>query len=267
MEKNNNGKIAIAIVAMFVVALSIVGITYAYFTASVTPNTTAKSVEVTAGVLKVKYTAGDSINTTGKTIVPGWKSDGKQVYYAPAITDGQIHSVSVDTITDEDDKTAYSANVVHPLTFSVQDQSSTGATAYYAIKLTNITNGIAAANENDAENVKVTLVSGTWDKATATGTPATLSGVTLATDLQMAATGGNNVLSTPIAITGGTTHNFYLIVEYADSDADDQNASQQATLAATVEVVGLNYVDTDNDKTPDTYKDINGQTYSTTTVQ
>ena len=53
MEKNN-GKIAIAIVAMFVVALSIVGFTYAYFVASVTNNDADTSVQVTAGELVSK---------------------------------------------------------------------------------------------------------------------------------------------------------------------------------------------------------------------
>ena len=77
MERNN-GKIAIAIVAMFVVALSIVGFTYAYFTAQVNGNTGNDSVQVTAGELVITYNNTKSI--AAANIVPGWISDGKTFY-------------------------------------------------------------------------------------------------------------------------------------------------------------------------------------------
>ena len=48
MEKNNNGKLAIAIVAMFVVALSIVGVTYAYFTSQTVYNESEEDPRVLA---------------------------------------------------------------------------------------------------------------------------------------------------------------------------------------------------------------------------
>ena len=59
--KNNNGKIAIAIVAMFVVALSVVGFTYAYFTATVKGNEANESVKVTAGKLEIVYGSGTKL--------------------------------------------------------------------------------------------------------------------------------------------------------------------------------------------------------------
>ena len=66
MERNN-GKIAIAIVAMFVVALSIVGFTYAYFVANVEGNTDT-NVTVTSGELILKQLVLLVLHQTGKVM-------------------------------------------------------------------------------------------------------------------------------------------------------------------------------------------------------
>ena len=147
--KNNNGKIAIAIVAMFVVALSIVGFTYAYFTATVVGNKSERpSVTVEAGKLEITYEYGRSI--VAPTIVPGWASDGDMIY-------DPVHSMSV--VGGENRITAKSAkelgatksgNATDPVEPAVFSVTNTGTRdAAYSISLTNIINNIA-----DKENVR-----------------------------------------------------------------------------------------------------------------
>ena len=133
MEKNN-GKLAIAIVAMFVVALSIVGVTYAYFVSRVNYNT-SDEVQVESGILQVNYAAGTSIDTTGLTIVPGWKNDGKMIYHPIKSVDenGHITSVNIDAVED----TTYDANVRNPITFTITNSSEpAGKEAFYGVRLT-----------------------------------------------------------------------------------------------------------------------------------
>ena len=221
----SNGKIAIAIVAMFVVALSIVGITYAYFVSGVQTNTTDK-VEVQAGVLQVDYEAGNSLDTTGISIVPGWKNDGKMIYHPTySNNNGQITAVSIDDAKVED--TTYDGNVKNPITFTITNTSEPATKeAHYGIRLT----GITAENFTiPKENVKVYL----------TGTSGTLANNVTVASLK-SDTNGNLYVSTPISITN-TAHSFSLIVEYVETKSPQTEQAQKINF--TVEVVGLNLVD------------------------
>ena len=239
MEKNN-GKIAIAIVAMFVVALSIVGVTYAYFVASVQGNTgeDQRVVEVKAGVLKVAYENGDVLEATG--IVPGWKSDNDMVYNSIAsvsTVDGEtrITAVKNSTLTDEQKKGTTTAPVA-PVTFDVTDESTEGETAYYGIRLVEVTNELYAKEPN---NFKVTITEATAGALTPAG------GYTLTAD-------GTQVVSEAISITDSATHTYTLSAEYVEAGSKQEGTGKNVSF--TVEVVGLQLVD-------GVYKDAEGNTW------
>lgn len=150
--KNNNGKIAIAIVAMFVVALSVVGFTYAYFTAQVVGNQSEEpSVTVEAGKLEVTYDFGRSI--VADRIVPGWASDGDMIY-------DPVNSISVvngeNRITaksSEELGDSVSANATEPVEPAIFSVTNTGTRdAKYSISLIDIINNIV-----DQENLRFTV--------------------------------------------------------------------------------------------------------------
>ena len=63
-------KILIGISALILLALTLIGITYAYFTAKVSGNTEAKSIEVTAAKLELTYNDGNGTVIVEK-VVPG----------------------------------------------------------------------------------------------------------------------------------------------------------------------------------------------------
>ncbi len=188
--KNNNGKIAIAIVAMFVVALSVVGFTYAYFTSQVVDNKKTESVKVTAGELEINYTLNQTIEA--QNVVPGWISDNDK-YYDPvrSVTkvgnENQIVAVSyatykgegiplgegedavpafpdtVATLSEAQAELLQAYGLTKPAMFTVQNTGTD--TAYYAIELKDVQNGIVASNAADADYVRVQLYSSSTDKA------------------------------------------------------------------------------------------------------
>ena len=224
--RNNNGKIAIAIVAMFVVALSVVGFTYAYFVASVNNNKDNHQVEVQAGVLKINYDNGQTLTATN--IVPGWKSDNDMVYNSIASVstkDGKttITAVKKSTLTEEQ-LAGTTTEPVAPVTFTVKDQSTNKATAYYGIRLVEVTNGLHAV---DPGNFKITL------------TEATKGAVTAADGYVLTADGTQKV-SEAISITGGATHTYTLSAEYVEAGSEQKGTGKNVTF--TVEVVGLQLV-------------------------
>ena len=90
MKQKTNGKIVIAILAMFAVAISIIGFTYAYFTATFNSNNQDKDVTVNAGKLVANFTGTNAIDVSN--VVPGWKSDGLS-YYDPVLA--QSHGGNV----------------------------------------------------------------------------------------------------------------------------------------------------------------------------
>lgn len=239
MNSKNNGKLAIAIVAMFVVALSIVGITYAYFSATVVGNTKDKSVDVTAGILEINYAKGNTIKA--QNIVPGWVSDGAH-YYDP---NGSVYDVDgqgtkgVKAITKTDCETVVCSietpgekdGITDPVTFSVKNTDKNTGTTYFAIELVNVENGIV-----DTENLTYKLYKATAENATTGGTLMT-SGTLVST------TNGENdpqiIVNAAETLTDNdTTNYYYLMLEYANADTD-QYASIAKTVKATVKVEGL----------------------------
>ena len=229
MEKNN-GKIAIAIVAMFVVALSIVGVTYAYFVAGVQGNTgdDQRVIDVQAGILKVAYDNGDVLEAAG--IVPGWKSDNDMVYNSIAsvsTVDGEtrITAVKNSTLTETQKTNGTTTAPVAPVTFTVTDESTEGETAYYGIRLVDVTNGLFAKEPN---NFKVTITEATAGAITPT------NGYTLTAD-------GTQVVSEAIEIKDSATHTYTLSAEYVEAGSKQEGTG--ANVAFTVEVVGLQLVD------------------------
>ena len=260
--KNNNGKVAIAIVAMFVVALSVVGFTYAYFTAQVQNNKADKSVEVTAGIMQVDYDFGREL--VAKDIVPGWISDNFH-YYDPVLSvndkDGvrQISSAilaDVDTLgVAEDGRESAYKNISEvdalelrskPVTFTV---TNTGTkTAKYAIKLnvnydeTKTPKALLNTFDGsvDKENLLVYLIEGEWnvDQKLDDTFFVGKTGIELFDE--------NNAAKTVIELSdyqaieaGGQPKNYYVVLRYKDSEDDTQNVNMGKVFVASVEVVGL----------------------------
>lgn len=228
MEKNN-GKIAIAIVAMFVVALSVVGFTYAYFVASVNNNKGNHQVEVQAGVLKINYDNGQTLTATN--IVPGWKSDNDMIYNSIASVstkDGKTTITAVkestlgDVLTEEQLASSTSTEPVAPVTFKVKDQSTNEATAYYGIRLVEVTNDLQAV---DPDNFKISL---------------TEAGGTTVQEAYVLTADRTQKVSEAIAITGGATHTYTLSAEYVEAGSEQKGTGKNVSF--TVEVVGLQLV-------------------------
>ena len=227
--KNNNGKIALAIVAMFVVALSVVGFTYAYFVASVNNNVDNHQVEVQAGVLKINYDNGQTLTATN--IVPGWKSDNDMIYNSIASVstkDGKTTITAVkkstlgDVLTEEQLASSTSTEPVAPVTFKVKDQSTNEATAYYGIRLVEVTNDLQAV---DPDNFKISL---------------TEAGGTTVQEAYVLTADRTQKVSEAIAITGGATHTYTLSAEYVEAGSEQKGTGKNVSF--TVEVVGLQLV-------------------------
>ena len=244
MKSENNGKIAIAIVAMFVVALSVVGFTYAYFTASVVRNQDEKTTEVTAGMLEVNYTQNKTMNA--QKVIPGWESDGLH-YFGTENVNGELRTKALVAANDEDvnSKGLTAADgITKPAAFNVASTSRSTGKSTYVIKLIDITNGIATNNAADAVNLTYELYS--------VNAADTYTGGTKVASGQLPT--ADTVISKVIEIDKGVTQYYYLMLKYADTAAS-QNNSQAANIKATVKVVGV----TTNDNGA-TYIDAAGNT-------
>ena len=263
--KNNNGKIAIAIVAMFVVALSIVGFTYAYFTAQVDGNDANESVKVTAGELVISY--NNTKTMTAKNVVPGWISDGDK-FYDPiksikdfdGITGITAASYKTDgtTITLAQVKDLESGEMVNdyesveaklraqygltdPAEFNVKNEG-TDAAAYSVDLNINVT-GIS-----DPENFYVYLY-----ESDSEITDLTAQGVKTAYSRTLKAImGEGTTITNPVTViadrtltNNGDSKYYKLVLEYKEADktgvndSDNQDASQDAIVSVTVDVNGL----------------------------
>ena len=228
MKSENNGKIAIAIVAMFVVALSVVGFTYAYFTASVARNQDEKTTEVTAGMLEVNYTQNKTM--TAYKVIPGWESDGLH-YFGTENVNGELRTKALVAANDEDvtSKGLTDADgITKPAAFNVASTSRSTGKSTYVIKLIDITNGIAAKNAADAANLTYELYS--------VNAADTYTGGTKVASGQLPT--ADTVISKVIEIDKKVTQYYYLMLKYADTAAS-QNDSQAANIKATVKVVGV----------------------------
>ena len=245
MERNN-GKIAIAIVAMFVVVLSVVGFTYAYFTARVEGNGAAKSVEVQAGRLEIVYSNGTRI--LAQNLVPGWVSDGDHFYdevYSKQV-DAQGNEVKdeagnykivavtkTDCASKKSDGQAPDEGdgITAPAVFKVSNSEENTADNKYIIRLTNIVNGLDAA---DQKNFWITLYNTDGESET----------VVWSGNLAATTSVGGYQIIVPEAITLNADteddtfeHNYKIVATYANVDSE-QN-SKNAGISADVEVIGV----------------------------
>lgn len=242
--KENNGKIAIAVVAMFVVALSIVGFTYAYFTAQVKGNTADKSVEVTAGKLSIVYANGNEISA--KNIVPGWISDGKHYYDSMCsssldtvkIGDKEVHkitAVSTETVdlrsnpkkcssTDTRVPSVVSPSsddgLTNPVTFTVKNADDNTGDNKYVIRLTGIQNTLA---DVDQPNFVLTLKQGN----------------TVVWSGQLADSGTQVIVPSAMEIKANAAAAQSYSINLAYKNVDSPQESKNATVKATVEIVGV----------------------------
>lgn len=318
MKQKTNGKIVIAIVAMFAVAVSVIGFTYAYFTANLTVNTQNESVEVTAGKLIASFYGTHSINA--EKVVPGWISDNLHYYNSEAITDGKIRTT---LLNETDDATAYAALVANPYVTgtAVDSYRALGLTApvaftvsnisensdpddkvYYYVRLNVETNGIRAlsteanctlaanlgstptqeegesdddynarvtayntklaACKDDYKNATVSLYRGSfvtggtyadeYDGVNET-TGVDETNVALVSKLYLAATGTTQILVTEPEelLRDAADLNYFVVFEYANDTANEQ-FTKNATIKATVEIIGVQknasdqWVDADN---------------------
>ena len=233
MKSENNGKIAIAIVAMFVVALSVVGFTYAYFTASVVRNQDEKTTEVTAGMLEVNYTQNKTM--TAQKVIPGWESDGLHYFGTETATkeDGttELRTKALVATGAEDVATKHltaADGITGPAAFNVASTNRSTGKSTYVIKLIDITNGIATKNSTDAANLTYELYS--------VGAADTYTGGTKVASGQLPT--ADTVISKVIEIDPNVTQYYYLMLKYADT-GKSQNDSQAATVSLTVKVVGV----------------------------
>lgn len=246
MKSENNGKIAVAIVAMFVVALSIVGFTYAYFTAQVKGNTADKSVDVVAGKLVIKYAQTKKLEA--QNVLPGWVSDSKH-YYDPSASrydtgekdENQNAIIGLSAITDDAKFTndtfprtagftpAAKDGITDPVAFTVENDTDNAGDNTYVIQLIDIANGI-----NDKENFVYTL----YD-----GNTVVNSGSLNASGTQIIS-GVQTLAKTAPAKT--------YTVKFGYKNVSNQDASKTKTVTATVKVMpvvknaGGTWVDADN---------------------
>lgn len=236
MKSENNGKIAVAIVAMFVVALSIVGFTYAYFTAQVKGNTADKSVDVVAGKLAITYANGNEI--LAQNIVPGWISDGDHYYDSKCSSsldtdeagNHKITAVKKSDLaagkcsaTDQRDAAVTSPTAADglttPVTFTVKNADDNTGDNKYIIRLKSITNGLAAA---DQTNFVLTLK----------------QGETVVWSGQLAASGDQVIVPSAMTITAGGADQSYSI-NLAYKNVESAQESKGVGVKATVEVIGV----------------------------
>lgn len=261
MNRKNTRKIVIAILIMFVITLSIIGVAYAYFTANFRNNSKDDSISVKSGKLIAQFKGNNSINI--KNVFPGWVSDGKTYYDVNVINpDGKLTAkTAVDVATlnsDLSNNIAVERNgLSNPITFSVRNQSTEKSDINFIIKLKVNVNtfsntpaignpgdeGYVAADE-DYKNLKVTLYKGTYnsnfDGTTYTNLPemnATKTFYTytvpLANDNQYA----ELILvdeAQNVAING--EENYYVVFEYLDNG---EQSSQDKELSAEIVISGV----------------------------
>ena len=249
--KNNNGKIAIAIVAMFVVALSIVGVTYAYFTATVTENAdTAKEVIVTAGSMEVEYTGGKTF--TASNLLPGWSNNSDKYYdavhsakYDSASGETRYSAVSKSELTSKGETVTYyggseaTAGMAAPVTFSVTNTGDNDAA--YTVKMEVVSNSI-----NTTGDLTYIAYAANTETALSSNDPATLASYKIKEGTIGAATAtAETYLEIDPNVKLGTTTNtakyYKIIFTYADNgdQSTTDNNQQNKSFQTKMHVIGL----------------------------
>lgn len=261
MDKKNSRKIIIAILIMFILTLSIIGVAYAYFTANFKNNSKNGSVSVKAGKLVAQFKGSNSINV--KNVFPGWASDGKTYYDVNVVNpDGRLtakKALDVATLnTDLSNDIATKRNgLSDPITFSVRNQSTEKSDINFIIKLkvnvNTFSNTPAVGTPGDAnyvpadedyKNLKVTLYKGTYD--------ANFDGTTYSELPEMNAIKTFNTYTVPLAndsqyaelilvdeaqnVAINGEENYYVVFEYLDNG---EQSSQDRELSAEIVITGV----------------------------
>lgn len=274
MKQKTNGKIVIAILAMFAVAISIIGFTYAYFTATFNQNLLDKSVTVNAGELVANFIGTNTVDV--KNVVPGWKSDGLTYYDATVAQshNGQIFATTLSNPADyysanEMTKREYESNgLTAPVQFTVENDSDSPDAVSYIIRLTNIVNGIYDATTTtsdetlrnnltaDLANLRVHLYSGQYNYSQPNYGGTLISSFQLdngvnENDVQiLTSKSSSSALNTPHTIAkDGEPQHFFVIFEYLNVEdvvdgegnvtSSGLQLAQNVTLSAKVDIIGV----------------------------
>ena len=180
MKQKTNGKIIVAILVMFAVAVSIIGFTYAFFTATFNDNENDESVTVIAGKLMANYVGNKAIKVSN--VVPGWLSDGLS-YYDPVLAqsnngnvfashlrprdfvnpkagqDGQpaVLAANASTLyygaTEQEKSLMESSGLTAPIQFTVSNDPNSPDPVSFYIRLKDISNGLISRINASSEAV------------------------------------------------------------------------------------------------------------------
>ena len=239
MENKSNGKIVIAILVMFVVALSIVGVTYAYFTTQIIQNTKEESVKVDAGKLIATYDGGNDINVSN--IFPGWKSDGNTFYDVAKIVDNKLVSTTASTDAERAATTADTAEngLRDPIQFTVtNDSDNQDSDISYIVNL-DVTTLDFSQTDLDAGRLTATLYKG--DYTTGSDDKAAVLAGTEVAKIQIKAETTYRFATSAAEIqtlaAKGDSAKYYVVFEYANVDVAQE--SQNKTLEAKVSITGV----------------------------
>lgn len=263
MESNNNGKITIGILTMFVVAISIIGVTYAYFTAQFSTNLNPESVKVYAGKLVANYKESQSIKV--KNVVPGWVSDGLHYYDVDvaAADSGKIYAVKAtyDYTQQEGTKANERMGLASPLEFSVANSSESAEAVNYIIALDIKKNGIydawSSISDESLENnsgmqarksslyadrgrLYATLYSGTFDVTKDVSVNYGEGNSILAGPFLVADTGIQQVIvkAPEVIAKNGEEKKYFIIFKFAN-DPNDTQIDQGIQLNIEAKVIGI----------------------------
>lgn len=264
MESKKNGKLIIALLIMFAVAVSIIGVTYAYFVATFSGNQNPESVRVVAGELIANYNAGTSIDVTN--VVPGWLSDGLHYYDVDvaAANEGRIFATKT---TSDKVGTGYATSqygIATPISFEVTNNSTADSEVNYYIALRVNTNGIydqsitgtdtakQAKYTADLPNLLVSLYSGTY-----TVGAENFGGTLVSGPYVLGNSGTQQMMSLqPQTIAkDGAAQNFFVVFEYVNQEKVEQ-ISQGVQLKVEAIIKGIQQ---DNDGSDKWYDDDNNQ--------
>lgn len=261
MNSKNNGKIVLGVLIMFVVALSIIGVTYAYFVATFTNNNNPESVKITAGELIANYSHGTSIDVTN--VVPGWVSDGLHYYDVDVAAAQGGHIYATKAASSADVGKGYAIErygIAQPISFSVSNNSESDDTIAYAIYLNVMNNGIyeesidtdnSEANKAlyaaDKANLLVSLYKGTFDISKGVADNFGDGNELLTGPFVLADTGEQIMVTAPETIAkGGAANNYFVVFEYVNQENTVQ-ISQGLQLKVEAEIKGIQEDNAGND--------------------
>lgn len=279
MSSKSNGKLIAGLIIMFVVAVSVIGVTYAYFVSTFTPNNNAESVKITAGKLIATYDTGTSLDV--RNIVPGWVSDGLHYYDVDvaAANQGRIYATKATEATVGTGYATATYGIAAPVTFTVTNNSDSEDTdsavdgvqspVSYVIRLNVKKNGILdamdttddsdldAAYEADANNMLVSVYKGTFDEDAANYGGTKISGPFVVGD-----TGAVHLVTpAPETInTVGDSASYFVVFEYINDKCGVQ-PSQGVQMNVEATIAGIQ-----KDNTTDTWYDDNNEAINFSSV-